>query len=88
MKQNRPIPQWIRLRTNNKIRCGKEADNLTSERRLVALEGRTSDLFNFLSSCFFFVLFDSSAQVQRQAKALEEHEAEAVKETLWRRRLP
>jgi len=22
MKQNRPIPQWIRLRTDNKIRCG------------------------------------------------------------------
>ncbi len=21
-KQNRPIPQWIRFRTNNKIRCG------------------------------------------------------------------
>ncbi len=21
-KQNRPIPQWIRFRTDNKIRCG------------------------------------------------------------------
>ena len=30
-KQNRPIPQWIRFRTDNTIRCAKLADllNLT-----------------------------------------------------------
>ncbi|KAK0280859.1 60S ribosomal protein L39 [Friedmanniomyces endolithicus] len=26
-KQNRPIPQWIRLRTNNTIRYGDELEN-------------------------------------------------------------
>ena len=25
LKQNRPIPQWIRMRTGNKIRCASRA---------------------------------------------------------------
>lgn len=65
-KQNRPIPQWIRLRTNNTIRY---AD--TSNARIQSLLATTrSDSHNSRGGCTKARAAADSSQVQRQEEAL------------------
>lgn len=65
-KQNRPIPQWIRFRTDNKIRCaGAPSLNAGPVRRAAAVrehEERLRCVLPFL-------------QIQRQEETLEAHKA-------------
>lgn len=71
MKQNRPIPQWIRLRTDNKIRCAAARSRAAASRpaRSATYARRRSHRSPH----------PSRAQVQHEAEALAPHQARPVK---------
>lgn len=65
-KQNRPIPQWIRFRTDNKIRCGSvRCRALIGPCRVAVLDEVVA------STCCLRM----PAQIQRKEAALAENQA-------------
>ncbi|RWW84319.1 hypothetical protein BHE74_00007077 [Ensete ventricosum] len=68
MRQNRPIPHWIRMRTDNTIR---------SLPYLPSLPFAFPVSFSFQSLMLFF--FSSFSQVQRQAQTLASHKTRVLR---------